>query len=231
MFTSRLFGGTPTTSSPRSKDRALVGLLEPGDHAHRRGLAAARGPEQRDELALGDVERDAVDGVHVAERFADPVDADRDAGLGHATATSSSRARSWPTRAGGRSRVGTLRTTITTTAEISRITTATAMTCGSWRGSRSCEYRYTGNVTSPRSGDERRDDDLVERDHEAQQERREDGRCHQRQGDPVERRQPPGAEIARGFLERRWDALESRHEGEDREGQRDDDVTDRDRER
>ena len=62
----------PDDVDPAQKDRALVGFLESGDHAHRRRLAAPRRAEQRDELALGDVERDAVDGVHVAEEVANP---------------------------------------------------------------------------------------------------------------------------------------------------------------
>ena len=36
--------------------------LEARDHAQQRGLAAARRPEQREELVLGDVEGDIVDG-------------------------------------------------------------------------------------------------------------------------------------------------------------------------
>ena len=42
-------------------DLAAGDLLEPRDHAQRRGLAAAGGADQRDELAVGDLEVDAVD--------------------------------------------------------------------------------------------------------------------------------------------------------------------------
>ena len=44
------------------------GHLEAGDHPQHRGLAAAARPEQREELALLDVEVDAVDGDDLAGR-------------------------------------------------------------------------------------------------------------------------------------------------------------------
>jgi hypothetical protein len=43
---------------PADREFAVGDALEPGDHAQRRGLAAARGPEQDEELAIGDIERD-----------------------------------------------------------------------------------------------------------------------------------------------------------------------------
>ncbi len=46
--------------------------LEPGEDAHERRLAAARGADDRQELALGDVERHAVDGSRGAELLGDP---------------------------------------------------------------------------------------------------------------------------------------------------------------
>src|SRR6185437_9343287 len=52
-------------------DMTLVGLLEAGDEAQARGLARARGAEHGEELAFGDVERDAVDGADRAEPAAD----------------------------------------------------------------------------------------------------------------------------------------------------------------
>ena len=39
---------------------AAADLLEPGDHAQRRRLAAAGRADQRDEFAVGDLEVDAV---------------------------------------------------------------------------------------------------------------------------------------------------------------------------
>ena len=42
------------------RDLAAGDLLEPGDHAQRRALAAARRADQHDELLVGDVEVDAA---------------------------------------------------------------------------------------------------------------------------------------------------------------------------
>ena len=42
-------------------DRALRDHLEPGDHAQRRGLAAARRADEHHELAVGDVEVEGAD--------------------------------------------------------------------------------------------------------------------------------------------------------------------------
>src|SRR5439155_25786198 len=47
-------------------DTASAGLLEAGDRAQGRGLAAAGRAEQREELAASDAEADAVDRRHLA---------------------------------------------------------------------------------------------------------------------------------------------------------------------
>ena len=47
-------------------DLAAVGRDEAGHHPQRRGLAAAGRPEQRDELAIGHIERDIIDGGEAA---------------------------------------------------------------------------------------------------------------------------------------------------------------------
>ena len=49
-------------------DLARGGLLEPGDHPQGRALAAARRADQHDELAVGDVEIDPLDGRGLVER-------------------------------------------------------------------------------------------------------------------------------------------------------------------
>ena len=52
-------------------DPAAGILLKAGHHAQRRGLAAARRPQQRDELALADAQIDVADGGEIAELPAD----------------------------------------------------------------------------------------------------------------------------------------------------------------
>ena len=47
------------------RDVAAGDLLEAGDHAQGRALAAARGADQHDELLVGDVEVDAAHGGHL----------------------------------------------------------------------------------------------------------------------------------------------------------------------
>ena len=54
-------------SWPSMKMRPCARRLEAGQHAQQRGLAAARAAEQREELALEDVEADIVDGGEIAE--------------------------------------------------------------------------------------------------------------------------------------------------------------------
>src|SRR5207302_2207326 len=48
-------------------DRAGGLRIEAGDGAQQRRLAAARGAEETDELALGDIERDVAEGGEIAE--------------------------------------------------------------------------------------------------------------------------------------------------------------------
>ena len=59
-------GAWPLTTSPSIAIVAAVGVLEPGDGAQQRALAAARGPDEDAELALGDVEVDAAQRMHPA---------------------------------------------------------------------------------------------------------------------------------------------------------------------
>ena len=68
---------------------AGVQPLQAGERPQRRGLAAARRPEQSHELARGEIERQAVEGVHLAEPAAQleqlhlDAGARRGGGLGH----------------------------------------------------------------------------------------------------------------------------------------------------
>ena len=77
------------------RDRVVVDVdlaggrdLEPGQHHQRRRLARAGGPEQRDELAGRDIERDVVDRDHGAVSLLDAVEddarAERPDQIGHA---------------------------------------------------------------------------------------------------------------------------------------------------
>ena len=72
MFTSRSYGASRVTSRPPSSTRALGRRLEARDHPQARRLARARGPEHREELALADLEVDAVDRDDVPEALAHP---------------------------------------------------------------------------------------------------------------------------------------------------------------
>ena len=62
------------------RDVALVRLLEAGDDAQERRLAAPARAEQRGQRADGDRERDVVQGDEVAEALRDAADGDRHAG-------------------------------------------------------------------------------------------------------------------------------------------------------
>ena len=62
-----LLRGSPVASSPPISTWPAVGLLEPGDHAQQRRLAAAARAEQRRQRAVGHVERDVVERQEVAE--------------------------------------------------------------------------------------------------------------------------------------------------------------------
>ena len=55
--------------------------FQPGNDAQQRGLAAARGPEQRDQFARIDVETDIAERLEIAEILADVADFDAHVGL------------------------------------------------------------------------------------------------------------------------------------------------------
>ena len=67
MATSRYFGSTSLTRSVADIDIAGRHLLEPGDHAHGRRLAAAGRSEQDEELLVHDLEVEIGHGDEAAE--------------------------------------------------------------------------------------------------------------------------------------------------------------------
>ena len=71
MAMPRFDGGTSLTTSPPIFIVPLVMSSRPGDQAEERRLAAARRADEDDELALLDVEVDALDDVDVAKRLLD----------------------------------------------------------------------------------------------------------------------------------------------------------------
>jgi hypothetical protein len=60
MAMSRSFGSSSLTLAA-DRSRPAVMRLQAGDHAQQGGLAAARGADDDDELAVGDGDVDAVD--------------------------------------------------------------------------------------------------------------------------------------------------------------------------
>ena len=83
MFTGRRFAGTVVTSAPSQKETTGVRRLESRDHPQRRRLAAAARSEQREELALDDLERDVVHRKRAAEALADARKRNRDPSARH----------------------------------------------------------------------------------------------------------------------------------------------------
>ncbi len=59
------------------RDRPVRGALEAGEHAQRGRLAAAGRPDQDEELAVPDVEREVVDRDDLAEQLVDVIEPDR----------------------------------------------------------------------------------------------------------------------------------------------------------
>ena len=71
MAMPRFDGGTSLTTSPSIFSSPRGDLLQPGDHAQQRRLAAARRTDEDDEFARFDVEVDAVENVEAAVGFLD----------------------------------------------------------------------------------------------------------------------------------------------------------------
>ena len=69
MAILRARGGRSVTTCPSISDIAGGRPLQPGDHAHERGLAASGRAEQHEKFALLRGHVDAVDGAHLVESF------------------------------------------------------------------------------------------------------------------------------------------------------------------
>jgi hypothetical protein len=82
VLTLRLYGGTRLTSIAVEHDLARGRLLEASDHLERRGLAAARRAEHREELATFDAEVGVLDGHEVTELLANVLELDDDVAHG-----------------------------------------------------------------------------------------------------------------------------------------------------
>ena len=69
MAMLRARGGRSVTTWPSIDDLARGRLLQPGDHAHERGLAASGWAEEHEKFALLRGHVDAIDGAHLVESF------------------------------------------------------------------------------------------------------------------------------------------------------------------
>ena len=90
MLTGRRCGGTRGDVRAIEQNAPFARRLEAGEQAQQRGLAAAGGPEQREEFAVTDVERKPLDRRHRAEALGDALEAHQRRLLPHPPSTSSS---------------------------------------------------------------------------------------------------------------------------------------------
>ena len=76
MASPRSAGGTSLTRCAVDQEIARGDLLEPGDHPQQGGLAAAGRTDEDAELAVLDLEVDALDDLDVAVALADVLECD-----------------------------------------------------------------------------------------------------------------------------------------------------------
>ena len=189
---------------PSTSMRPDVGRLEAGDRAQQRGLAAARRAEQREELVVGDVERDAVQGDRVAVDGADAVDAEQGCG-GH---------------------FGVPVSRVRRCADDHRDDAHEQQDGGEGvhlGGHPEAHHRVDDDRQGRlgRRRGEERDHELVDREREREQGARDDARGELRQRDPHERAHRPGTEVARRLLEARVEVRHARqHDRRDERGAR-----------
>src|SRR5205809_6029617 len=69
-----LVGGHPFHPLSPDPDLSSVWLIEPGDQAHHRGLAAPAGADHRDEFPSRNLETQPIDRRHLPEPFGDPLE-------------------------------------------------------------------------------------------------------------------------------------------------------------
>ena len=77
MAISRSEGGVSVHAPAVDQDVAGGGVLEPGDDPQQRGLAAAGRADEDAELAVGDLEVDALDHVDRTEGLGDSCEVER----------------------------------------------------------------------------------------------------------------------------------------------------------
>ena len=73
---SRSLGGTSLTTRSPIEDVAVGDLLQAGEHAQAGGLAAARRADEDEELLVGDLDVEVVDGDDIAEALVDVFEGD-----------------------------------------------------------------------------------------------------------------------------------------------------------
>ena len=216
------------------QDLAGARRLEAGDHPQRRRLAAAGGPEQREELARGDLEVDPVDRDRVLELLAQSPQDHLTTGHRRLLVMSS------PVPLSSRSALDSAPVCVqrprkryarNATPTPSSVTTtrivASALSAGVVVPPRAFEYRYIGIVVVARVGRHvLRDDEVVDREREDDQHAREDRRREQRQQDQPQRPEGRRAEVARRLLVLRADRGEPSAHDHDDVGEREGDLAD-----
>ena len=181
--------------------RPVGRLLEPGEHAQQRGLAAARGAEQREELAAPDVSE--TSSAPRTSRKTSRHAAQAMIGIGRAIMPPS-RARCRSALDARRSSSGTMHEQ---TSEPTRIASpAPGRRAAGRESAAGSRCRAAG---WSRAAEEEGEDELVERDGEADQEAGDDAGHDQRQGDPPEGHPAGLAEVERGLLQAAVEAQEA----------------------
>src|SRR5262249_10927153 len=133
-------------------DRTGVGGFEAGQAAQNRGLAAARRPEQRERVALGDLERHAVDRDEIAEALGQIADTDEGQGAAHVSREARGGGNGGTAGSRGTGGIPASAATRPTLCSLST-TSATLMVSVPWAYSRmvapSSRMKITNNISQP----------------------------------------------------------------------------------